>query len=79
VNYNAKYVVRLTEERDDLQGVVRRGKAAAACQLAVDTPLAAYVRIGRAFETASTCGPRIFRLPHVAEPLYSSRFLGIAM
>lgn len=31
MNYNAKYVVRLTkEERDELQGVVRRGKVAAA-------------------------------------------------
>jgi len=30
VNYNAKYVVRLPkEERDELQGVVRRGKVAA--------------------------------------------------
>src|SRR3989304_2677481 len=31
MNYNAKYVVRLTEEeRDELQGIVRRGKVAAA-------------------------------------------------
>ena len=31
MNYNAKYVVRLTEqERHELQGVVRRGKVAAA-------------------------------------------------
>jgi transposase len=31
MNYNAKYVVRLTkEERDELQGLVRRGKVAAA-------------------------------------------------
>jgi hypothetical protein len=31
VNYNSKYVVRLTkEERDELQGIVRRGKVAAA-------------------------------------------------
>ena len=31
MNYNSKYVVRLTkEERDELQGIVRRGKVAAA-------------------------------------------------
>jgi hypothetical protein len=31
VNYNSKYVVRLTkEERDELQGIMRRGKVAAA-------------------------------------------------
>lgn len=31
MNYNTKYVVRLTEEeRDELQGIVRRGKVAAA-------------------------------------------------
>lgn len=31
MNYNAKYVVRLTEEeRDELQGIVHRGKVAAA-------------------------------------------------
>jgi len=31
MNYNVKYVVRLTEkERDELQGIVRRGKVAAA-------------------------------------------------
>lgn len=31
MNYNSKYVVRLTEEeRNELQGVLRRGKVAAA-------------------------------------------------
>lgn len=31
MNYNSKYVVRLTkEERDELQGIMRRGKVAAA-------------------------------------------------
>lgn len=42
MNYNAKYVVRLTqEERDELQGVVRRGKVAAAKRTRAQTLLKA--------------------------------------
>lgn len=42
MNYNAKYVVRLTkEERDNLQGVVRRGKVAAAKRTRAQTLLKA--------------------------------------
>lgn len=82
MNYNAKYVVRLTEEeRHELQGVVRRGRVAAAkrtraqillkADAGLDGPGPADVRVAEALEVSTRAVNRV-RKAYVEEGLQAA-------